>query len=163
MADALGRASDRGPASPAAHPEKAEGRHIGRPETFNFLGFTHTCSTKRNGKVCVKRKTMRKRIRNRLKNIGESIHKRVNQRIADTGQWLGQVLRGHYQYYGVPHNYRSLNSMRWRIIGQWYRMLNRRGQKKGVTWDRMKQLAALWLPPPRIVHPYRSERLRVET
>lgn len=140
-------------------------RGAGKPRTFDFLGFTHICSKTRKGRFCVKRKTMRKKLRAKLGALSIALRKRLNQRIPTVGQWLAKVLKGHYQYYGVPRNYRSLSTFRWEITWRWRQMLNRRSQKRKrrVTWDRMEKIAARWLPRPRIVHPYPSERLHVNT
>jgi len=144
----------------ASHREE---RGVGKPETFNFLGFTHICGTTRQGKFCVLRKTMTKKVRAKLKALRVELRKRIHQRVADVGQWLKTVLTGHYQYYGVPRNYRSLHAFRGRIIEMWRHALRRRSDKKHrVTWTRMHQLADQWLPTPRIVHPYPNERLCVK-
>jgi RNA-directed DNA polymerase len=140
-------------------------RRAGKPETFDFLGFTHICGKTRKGKFCVKRKTMRKKLRAKLRALSVALRKRINQRIATVGRWLAKVVSGHYQYYGVPRNYHSLGTFRWQVIRRWFKTLNRRSQKRKrkMTWDRMKQIADRWLPRPRIVHPYPSERLHVST
>jgi group II intron reverse transcriptase/maturase len=140
-------------------------RGVGKPRTFDFLGFTHICGKTRNGKFCVKRKTMRKKLRAKLQALSAALRKRINQRIATVGRWLAKVVSGHYQYYGVPRNYDSLHTFRWQVTRRWRQMLNRRSQKRKrrVTWDRMEKIADRWLPRPRIVHPYPSERLHVNT
>ena len=146
-----------------AQPNREE-RGEGKPETFNFLGFVHICDTTRAGKFCVRRKTMPKKVAAKLKALREELRRRINHRIADVGAWLRMVLTGHYQYYGVPRNYRSMNAFRRRVIELWRKTLRRRGDKKGkITWERMQKLADLWLPPPRIVHPYPNERFDVRT
>jgi RNA-directed DNA polymerase len=140
-------------------------RGVGKPETFDFLGFTHICGKKRNGKFHVRRKTMRKKLRAKLQALGMALRRCINQRIATVGRWLAKVVSGHYQYYGVPHNCHSLHTFRWEVTRRWFKMLNRRSQKRKrkITWDRMEQIADRWLPLPRIVHPYPSERLHVIT
>jgi RNA-directed DNA polymerase len=140
-------------------------RGAGKPETFDFLGFTHICSKTRKGKFCIRRKTMRKKLRTKLQAISAALRRRMNQRIATVGRWLAKVLIGHYRYYGVPRNSRSLSTFRWEVKRRWRHVLNRRSQRRNrkVTWDRMDQIADRWLPRPRIVHPYPSERLHVTT
>ncbi len=140
-------------------------RGVGKPETFDFLGFTHICGKTRKGKFCVKRKTMRKKLRAKLRALSVALRKRINQGIAMVGQWLAKVVSGHYQYYGVPYNCHSLHTFRWQVTRRWRRTLNRRSQKRRrwITWDRMNQIADRWLPRPRVVHPYPSERLLVST
>ena len=139
-------------------------RGEGKPETFNFLGFTHICGTTRQGKFCVLRKTMAKKVRAKLKALGNELRKRIHRRVAEVGRWLHTVLQGHYRYYGVPRNYPSLSAFRRRIIEMWRRALRRRSDKKHrITWARMYQLADQWLPTPKITHPYPHERLCVIT
>jgi group II intron reverse transcriptase/maturase len=134
------------------------------PETFNFLGFVHICGRTGNGRFCVLRKTMAKKVAAKLKALSEELRKRINHRLSAVGQWLKSVLLGHYQYYAVPRNYSSLKGFRNQLIVRWRQTLRRRSQKNGkITWERMSQLANQWLPLPRIVHPYPSERLRVTT
>jgi hypothetical protein len=135
-----------------------------KPETFNFLGFVHICGRTRQGKFCVLRKTMAKKVGAKLKALSADLRKRINQRITVVGQWLRTVLIGHYQYYGVPRNYKSLYGFRRQLIERWRKTLRRRSGKNGkITWERMQQLADRWLPTPRIVHPYPSERFCVRT
>lgn len=144
--------------------ERRAKRGEGKPETFNFLGFTHICSKTRQGRFCVLRKTMTKKVRAKLKALKEELRRRLHGRVADTGRWLGAVLAGYYQYYGVPRNYPSLKAFRREVIDLWRRALRRRSDKKQkITWDRMYDLADRWLPKPRIVHPYPNQRLNVRT
>ena len=141
-----------------------EERGEGKPETFNFLGFTHACSTTRKGKFCVLRKTMAKKMRAKLDELTAEMRRRMHRPIAETGKWLKSVLAGHYRYYGVPRNIRAMNAFRYHVLCLWRRMLRRRSdKKKHVTWTRMQRLAQRWLPTPRIVHPYPNERLCVNT
>lgn len=136
----------------------------GKPGTFNFLGFTHICGKTRQGKFCVRRKTMAKKVRAKLAALGVEMRKRMHRPVAETGQWLKTVLAGHYRYYGVPRNIRALSAFRYHIIWMWRRVLRRRSdKKKRVTWSRMGRLALRWLPAPRIVHPYPNQRLCVTT
>jgi len=133
----------------------------GKPETFNFLGFTHICSRTRNGCFCVLRITMAKKKRAKLAELARELRKRLHRPIRETGAWLQAVLRGHYQYYGVPRNIRALKAFRHHVLVQWRRTLRRRSQKKHrITWSYMDSLAEHWLPTPRIVHPYPDQRLR---
>ena len=139
------------------------GRGDGKPETFDFLGFTHICGTKRNGKFTVLRQTKRKRMQSKLKEIKIELRRRLHAPINEVGQWLQSVLLGHYRYYGVPCNYVSLAVFRTQVFKLWKRSLERRSQKGKCTWDRMDRLRARWLPPPRITHPYPEQRLSVTT
>jgi RNA-directed DNA polymerase len=133
----------------------------GKPETFNFLGFTHICGKTRKGKFVVVRQTMRKRMQRKLKEIKLELKRKMHLPIPEQGKWLASVLRGHYQYYGVPFNSRTLGRFRHQVKCVWKRSLSRRSQKGYVNWERMERLARKWLPNSRICHPYPAQRLRV--
>jgi RNA-directed DNA polymerase len=135
----------------------------GKPETFNFLGFTHICGKTRRGKFCVQRKSMANKIRAKLAIVRDELRKRMHRPIPETGRWLQAVLRGHYQYYGVPRNSRAMSSFRYWVSQLWYRVLRRRSDKKTLTWKRMGRIIKRWIPTPRIVHPYPNQRLCVTT
>ena len=136
-------------------------RGEGRPESFDFLGFTHICGTDRHGRFKLVRKTMRKRLRRKLKEIKIELSKRHNHSIPEVRAWLGSVLSGHYNYYGVPGNYRALAAFRKAIVKLWKRWVGRKSQKGWATWARMDRLADGWLPRACIRHPYPSQRLCV--
>jgi RNA-directed DNA polymerase len=138
-------------------------RGEGKPETFNFLGFTHVCSTTRRGRFAVKRQTMSKRVQAKLKVIKDGLRKQMHISIPQQGAWLASVLRGHVQYYGVPYNSIALWQFRNQILLVWRRVLLRRSQRGHVTWERMSRLAKRYLPNPHVCHPYPSDRLRVTT
>jgi RNA-directed DNA polymerase len=133
-------------------------RGEGKPQTFDFLGFTHYCGTTRKGKFVVKRQTMRKRVRAKLKAIKEELVRRKHTSVPDQGRWLAMVLRGHYQYYGVPFNSRAVWSYYYHIQRLWQFTLSRRSQKGRVTRERIARLSRKWLPNPRICQPYPSQR-----
>jgi group II intron reverse transcriptase/maturase len=139
-------------------------RGQGKPETFNFLGFTHICGQKRsNGMFTVYRRTMSKRKRAKLKEIKTELRKRMHQRVTEVGKWLRSVVEGHNRYYGVPSNMHSVYSFRYHVARHWYRTLRRRSQKTRLTWERMHRLIDCWLPPPTLHHPYPLRRLGVIT
>ncbi len=135
-----------------------ERRGAGKPETFDFLGFTHICGKARKGWFVVLRQTMRKRMRAKLKAIKLELKSRMHDPIPTQGKWLASVLRGHYQYYAVPRNYQALWTFRYRVIRLWKRALKRRSQRGRITWERMDRLVNQWLPRPKICHPYPSLR-----
>jgi RNA-directed DNA polymerase len=146
----------------AAHNRKRRGQ--GKPETFDFLGFTHVCAKKRsNGMFTVLRQTMRKRLQAKLKEIKCELRRRLHDSVPKVGAWLRSVLIGHLRYYGVPMNSPALALFRYRLIWYWMRSLRRRSQKTKMTWERMLRLADRWLPPARICHPYPLRRLGVIT
>jgi RNA-directed DNA polymerase len=141
--------------------ERRAHRGQGKPETFNFLGFTHACDKTRKGKFTVLRRTMAKRMCAKLNDLKEKLRKRMHLGIAEVGKWLASVVRGHYQYYGVPRNHRKLAEFRVAVRRLWHRTLKRRSQKAHITAARMSQLIKHWLPLPRICHPYPDVRLAV--
>jgi group II intron reverse transcriptase/maturase len=158
------------------HPEKtrllsfgrraaARGRRNGRgkPETFDFLGFTHSCGRSRKGRFQLLRRTSRKRVQRKLSEVKTELRRRLHRPVPEVGRWLRSVIQGHVNYYGVPLNYAALSSFRHQVIWLWRRALSRRSQKAHVTWARVSRLARLWLPPARITHPYPSERLCLTT
>jgi RNA-directed DNA polymerase len=130
-----------------------------KPETFNFLGFTHICGKTRAGRFTVLRKTMRKRMQAKLKELKREFRRRMHSPLKEQGQWVGAVLRGHYQYYGVPFNSASLSSFVYHVKGLWHRALSRRSQKGELAWVRFEKLVGHWIPAPRVCHPYPSQRL----
>jgi group II intron reverse transcriptase/maturase len=136
-------------------------RGQGKPETFDFLGFTHSCSRTLKGRFCVLRQTMRKRMRAKLRAIKDALRLRLHEPIDEVGKWLKSVLTGHYQYYAVPRNSQPLMAIRHWTERLWYQSLRRRSQKTAMTWPRLQSLSRLWLPTPRILHPYPTQRLCV--
>jgi RNA-directed DNA polymerase len=138
-------------------------RGQGKPETFDFLGFTHCCGTTRKGKFMVLRLTSAKRLRAKLHAVKDELRKRMHRPIAEQGQYLRAVVAGHARYYGVPCNGARLQAFRFQVGRLWHRTLCRRSQAKHLPWKRMRKLLAHWVPSPRICHPYPSERLIVTT
>jgi RNA-directed DNA polymerase len=139
-------------------------RGKGKPETFNFLGFTHICAKKRsNGMFTVVRQTIRKRLQAKLNEVKAELQRRMHDPIPEQGQWLQAVVRGHIQYYGVPMNAPALHLFRFQVGRLWHRALSRRSQNGRVLWDRMRRLITRWLPPARVCHPYPLRRMGVIT
>jgi len=139
-------------------------RGEGKPETFNFLGFTHICVKKRsNGRFTVMRQTMRKRLQAKLNEVKAELQRRMHEPIPELGKWLQAVVGGHIRYYGVPMNQHALHIFRFQVGRLWHRMLSRRSQTGRVLWDRMRRLINRWLPPPRPCHPYPLRRMGVIT
>ena len=141
----------------AAANRKRNGR--GKPETFDFLGFTHVCGKTRNGRFVVLRRTMRKRIRAKLREIKDVLRRRWHDPVPEVGNWLASIIRGHLNYYAVPLNFSAIEAFRHQVICLWRRALSRRSQKAHVTWERILRLARIWLPRARIVHPWPEQRL----
>jgi RNA-directed DNA polymerase len=137
-------------------------RGEGKPETFDFLGFTHICVKKRsNGMFTVLRQTVRKRLQAKLGEVKAELRRRMHRPIRETGAWLRSVVSGHFRYYGVPMNLPALRCFRFQVGGLWMRALRRRSQRRRLTWARMAQHITRWLPPARVCHPYPLRRLGV--
>src|SRR6516165_559423 len=141
--------------------ERRKRRGFGKPETFNFVGFTFICGKTRAGKFQIKRKTRRDRMRAKLTMIKEEMWRRMHQPIPEQGKWLWYVVNGYFNYHAVPTNARALHVFRHHIADLWRRTLRRRSQKDRMTWERMTQLVDDWLPKPIILHPWPSERFAV--
>jgi hypothetical protein len=134
----------------------------GSPPAFDFLGFTHACSrTRKGGFFFVLRRTMAKRMRAKLKGLYGQLKRRMHSGIRVMGQWLRGVYQGHVRYYGVPHNTAAMWSFRQQLTRLWRAVLNRRSQRRSVTWAKMNRIARYWLPYPRVCHPYPEDRLCV--
>jgi len=136
-------------------------RGLGKPETFDFLGFTFICGKSRRGKFLVKRKSRRDRMRAKLVEIKQALRRRMHQPIQVQGKWLMQVVRGYFNYHAVPTNRRALVVFRDEVIRRWRRLLSRRSQKGALPRKRMRSIAAAWLPKPEILHPWPNQRFAV--
>ncbi|MDB4962377.1 MAG: RNA-directed polymerase [Myxococcales bacterium] len=159
----------------ALHPDKTRivpfGRRAGRerrvgrgkPGTFDFLGFTHISGTMRSGGYGLQRKTIRKRWHAKLHEVKTELRRRMHDSIPEQGRYLRSVLGGHFRYYGVPTNGDRLSAFRHHVTRLWWRSLNRRSQKSRMPWASMKRHVDRWLPPPRICHPWPSQRFDVIT
>jgi group II intron reverse transcriptase/maturase len=153
------------------HPDKTRliefGRHAaanrsargaGKPQTFDFLGFTHICARSKTGRFWLKRITVKKRMRAKLKAVKAQIKQRRHLPIPIQGAWLGSVVRGHQAYYAVPGNYDAVNEFRTQIARHWYKALRRRSQRTRLTWARMNRIVLRWLPRTRTLHPFPDVR-----
>jgi len=137
-------------------------RGLGKPETFNFLGFTFICGKSRKGGFLLRRKSRGDRVWKKLKEIREGLRKRMHEPLARQGKWLGQVVAGWFNYHAVPTNSRTLGAFRYHVVDLWRRTLRRRSQKDHTTWERMTALAGEWLPLPKILHPWPERRFAVK-
>lgn len=135
---------------------------LGKPETFNFLGFTFICGKSRRGAFLLRRQTRRDRMRTKLQGVKEDLRHRRHTPVPEQGRWLKSVVTGFFAYHAVPTNTRALQAFRYHVMSLWRRALQRRSQRGRVTWVRMERLASLWLPAPRILHPWPSERFAVK-
>jgi RNA-directed DNA polymerase len=142
--------------------ERRKKRGDGKPETFDFLGLTHYCSTTRDGAgFQLGRRTQRKRMRAKLEEITETLRRVRHRPIDEQGRWLGAVVRGYFAYFAVPTNSRLLAAFRAHVAEKWYRSLRRRSQRQRLTWERMGKLIERFLPPVRVQHPWPDQRFRV--
>jgi RNA-directed DNA polymerase len=138
-------------------------RGDGKPETFNFLGFTHSCGKTRKGHFTVLRQTMRQRWQAKLRALKEELRRRMHTPIREQGAYLRSVLLGHFRYYGVPMNGPALGAFRKAAGYLWWTVLRRRSQGNHLPWRRMRRYLARWFPPARVCHPYPLVRLGVLT
>jgi RNA-directed DNA polymerase len=138
-------------------------RGLGKPETFDFLGFTHICGKGRSGQFWLKRITIAKRMRAKLKQVYDQLKRRRHLPIPEQGRWLASVVRGHLAYYAVPGNSRAIQAFRARATRRWLKALRRRSQRHRLNWERMGRIAQRWLPPADILHPYPEARFDART
>src|SRR5271163_4190865 len=155
-----------------SHPDKTRliefGRHaaanrerrgLGKPETFDFLGFTFISGKSRNGKFLIHRKSRRDRVRAKLK---EELRRQMHGPVREQAEWLKQVVASFFQCHAVPTNVQALVAFRFHVVDLWQRTLRRRGQRHRMTWARIGRLADHWLPKPRILHPWPNQRFAVK-
>jgi group II intron reverse transcriptase/maturase len=138
-------------------------RGEGKPGSFNFLGFTHSCAKTRSGKFTVLRQTMRTRWQAKLREVTYELRRRMHDPVPEQGAYLRSVVGGHFRYYGVPMNRPALTAFLMAVGKIWCRTLRRRSQRHRLSWIRMRRLTSRWLPRPRICHPYPLVRLGVTT
>jgi RNA-directed DNA polymerase len=138
-------------------------RGLGKPETFDFLGFTHICGKTRAGRFWLRRTTISKRLRAKLHEVKDELKRRRHEPVPEQGRWLASVVRGHLAYYAVPGNMRAVNAFRTQATRHWCTALRSRSQRHRLPWTRMNRLASRWIPPARILHPYPDERFDVRT
>ena len=155
------------------HPEKTRliefGRYAtqrraqrgeGKPETFNFLGFTHICGTShKTGYFTVQRKTIGKRMAAKLQDIHAKLRQRMHENIRGTLEWLQSVVRGYFRYHAVPGNEERLKAFLHEVRRSWLRMLRRRSQRSRWTWKRFMGRLGVLLPEVKIQHPYPTRAL----
>jgi group II intron reverse transcriptase/maturase len=154
------------------HPDKTRliefGRHAaeqrtrrgeGKPDTFDFLGFTHRCgTTRKTGRFIVTRRTIRQRLSAKLKAVKAELRHRWHVPVPHLGAWLRSVVQGWFNYHAVPGNMDRLNAFRSQVLRHWFRALRRRSQRRPMTWTRFLRLAQRWLPSARILHPHPNVR-----
>src|SRR6516164_1038780 len=138
--------------------ERRRKRGQGRPETFDFLGFTHCCGTNLQGKFQVVRLTAKKRMRATLTAIRDKLYQRRHEPVPVVGGWLQRVLNGYFAYHAVPTNLLRLNGFRDEVCRAWRHALWRRSQRHRLNWSRFNRLTRKYVPSCRVLHPYPEER-----
>jgi RNA-directed DNA polymerase len=138
--------------------ERRRRRGQGRPETFDFLGFTHCCGTNQQGKFQVVRLTAKKRMRATLTAIRDKLYQRRHEPVPIVGAWLQRVLNGYFAYHAVPTNLLRLDGFRDEVCRAWRHALLRRSQRHRLNWARFNRLTRKYVPPCRVLHPYPEER-----
>jgi len=146
--------------------ENRRRRGEGKPETFNFLGFTHSCDQTRKGKFIVLRQTQKQRMRRKLKAVKVQLRRRLHDPIDAVGAYVRSVVTGHFRYYGVPRKGPALTSFRHAVLWLWWRSLQRRCQRHR-SWRKLQRRFQVWrshfIPTAHILQPYPEQRLRVMT
>ena len=156
------------------HPEKTRliefGKYAGsnrkksgksKPETFDFLGFTHMCSKNKKGDFFLRRKTIKKRFKKKCKEVKQELWKRMHDNIKLTGEWLASVITGYANYYAVPGNMKRVKAFYDRSVREWLRVLRRRSHKaRNLKWKEYRKYVEMWITRPRLVHPFPDLRFR---
>ena len=154
------------------HPEKTRliefGRYAaksrqkrgeGKPESFNFLGFTHLCSVTRKGGFFLKRQTIGKSLRETVRRITEILKRKMHEPISVTGAWLKSVVQGFGLYFGVPGNHKALKRYRELVVKAWLKSLRRRSQKgRTLNWEHFTSIVDAYIPRLRICHEFPEVR-----
>jgi len=139
--------------------ERRKKRGQGKPETFNFLGFTHMCGTSQEaGYFVVQRRTIGKRMAAKLKEIKVKLRQRRHESIEVTLKWLQSVVRGYFQYHAIPGNEQRIRAFRNDVLRLWLRQLQRRSQRSRWTWKRFLERLAVQIPFVQMEHPYPNVR-----
>jgi len=142
--------------------ERRARRGLGKPETFDFLGFTHICGEKTHGSgFQLARKTARKRLKSKLREVKDELRRHMHASPDEQGRWLAHVMRGHFNYFAVPTNSAAIGAFRHHVVVRWIRSLRRRSQRGRMTWARMQALIDRFLPRPQVLHPWPEARFRV--
>ena len=136
--------------------ERRQRRGEGRPETVDFLGFTHYCARTRQGRFMALRKTQRRRMIAKLKELRQAMRRRMHTPVGKQQAWLNSVLRGHYAYYGITGIRRSIHRFRTEVVRAWRYVLMRRNDRRRLYWARFNSLLLRFpLVAARIVHVWR--------
>lgn len=139
--------------------EDRKRRGEGKPETFDFLGFTHSCGkTRKGGWFTIRRQTAKKRLRSKLQAVKQELRKRWHERVVENGKWLRSVVQGYFNYHAVPGNFVALRVFRREVARMWLAALRRRSQRDRYCWERFRPIVDQYLPLPRILHSMPGDR-----
>lgn len=142
--------------------ERRQKRGEGKPESFNFLGFTHLCSVNKKGGYFLKRQTIGKRLREKVRSVAIALKKRMHRPVSETGTWLQSVVQGFGLYFGVPGNHKALQRYRLLVVRAWFKSLRRRSQKgTAMTWKRFSPIVDAYIPRLRICHDFPEARFAI--
>ena len=143
--------------------ENRASRGLGKPETFDFLGFTHICAKTRKGnRFVVRRKTIKKRLRNKIAEVKEELYRRKHDPVPEQGKWVCSAVNGYFNYAAVPYNKESVDVFRTEVIKSWRAALRSRSQKaRKLNWERFGRLIKTWVPTTKVRHPHPNQRLCV--
>jgi RNA-directed DNA polymerase len=134
------------------------GRAAGRPDTFDFLGFTHYCTTTKHGHFKLGRKTSGKRLIKQIREVTRQLRQRMHAPVNETLAWLNRVVRGYVNYFGVPGNSNAIGRFRLEIVRRWWKLLRRRSQRSRLNWAKFGGWISRNLVKTLIVHPYPEQR-----
>jgi group II intron reverse transcriptase/maturase len=138
-------------------------RGLGKPSTFDFLGFTHICGRSKSGRFVLYRHSSKKRMCAKLHSIRDELRRRMHQSPRQQGEWLGSVVRGYLAYHAVPTNTDAIRSFCSQVVRSWHKALRRRSQHDNTSWARTNRLAKRWIPAARVAHPWPEKRFDVRT
>lgn len=138
-------------------------RGQGKPESLDFLGFTHVCRYNWKGNFVLTRYTQRTRMCSTLQAVKQGLRRRLHDPIEETGKWLGRVVQGHLNYFAVPGNSRRIASFVHHVRKLWIRSLRRRSQRSRMPYSRFGPIADRFLPSARILHPFPVDRFMAST
>ncbi len=138
-------------------------RGLGKPETFDVLGFTHLCGKTKTGRFWLRRITISKRMRAKLRVVNDHLKPNRHRPVPVHGQRLRAVVQGHLAYYAVPGHTDAVAAFRTQVTRHWYKVLRRRSRRTRINWTRMNRIAQRWLPPARVRHPFPNVRFDVRT
>ena len=138
-------------------------RGVNKPETFDFLGFTHICAIRRdNGSFKLLRESIKKKLRSKIKQISERLMQHRHKPLYEMGVWVRKVLTGYYNYFAIPGNHASIQLLRTTVNRAWLKALRRRSHKgRKFNWCKMQRWINQFSPHTRVRHPYPNQRFHL--